>query len=445
MRSSLTVFTCLLLLAGMVQCMATSSPPDNGAEPNCEQDKDVIDFGSVAVGEAKVDSVTVSAGDVEGDDDHITYAVTLVDPDFHLWDPQAQQVIAQFDIDLTYPADTTIHVRFAPQSAGQKVDTLVLGNDCDGVVLTGVGVGVAPGDWVVDGSLGVALYDLWGSSTQVFACGAGGEVAHRLGDPGEWTLMLGTGIADVPLWSCWGFEGEHLWVGGGVANMGATYARAWRYDLDAESWSSFDESTMLDCYGSIWGTDDCSLYLGGAAISGDSPNAEYWDCDELDGFIIGYSYDLVSGIFGSGPEDVWAVKASAFDSLYHFDGTSWTGTKEAFMTAALHDVWVAPGGEAFAVGEEGAIYHWNGATWADHTLAGVDEALHGVWGAAAYDVYAVGASASIYHWDGNVWLPQAAPAAVTGTIRAVWGRGAVEVYAVTEGGYVIRAGTRGSR
>jgi len=443
MRSSMSVITCLLILAGTVQCTPTGGPAQTDTELDCEQDTDAIDFGSVAVGAAKVDSVTVSAGDVAGDDDHITATVALADPDFHLWDPQAGHAIAQFDLDLTHPADTVVHVRFAPQSEGQKVADLELGNDCADVALSGVGIGGASGDWVVDGSLGVALHDVWGTATRVFACGAGGNVAQRTGDPGEWSLMLGTGIDDVPLRACWGFEGGHLWVGGGVVDGGATSAKAWRYDLVAESWAPFAESTMLDCYGSLWGTDDCSLFLGGSPISDGLPNAEYWNCVELDDFVIGQGYDLVSGLFGSGPEDVWAAKASAFDSLYHYDGSGWTGTKEAFMTAALHDVWVAPAGEAFAVGDGGAIYYWNGDTWADHTLD-IDVDFHGVWGADAGDVYAVGTDATIYHWDGNIWLPEYVTPGPFGTIHAAWGRSADEVYAVTEGGYVLRGGTRRS-
>ncbi len=435
MRSSFFRCLSLLFIVGLLSCTAPE-PVDTGIPRVCGQDRTSIDFGVVNIGESLVETVTISARRVLSMDDHLIYTLILDHPDFHLWDPVAEEALDEFLIDLEFPEEVMVSIRFSPSSGGNKSAVLVLGNDCDDLSLAGRG-GVV-GEWAIDGQpTEYDLYDIWGSSTQTFVCGDHGVVANKVGWDGSWSVMAGTGISDIPILSCWGFEGDIVWFVGGISDFGMTYAKAHRYVLAAETWAEFLQSTMLDHYGSVWGASECDVYFGGSAIGGFMPNFAHWDCVDYEEFIIGMEYDPVSGIFGSGADDIWAVQANAYDSLYHYDGDKWESTKEAFMTQALYDVWVASGGETFAVGANGAIYYFDGTDWLDHTLPSSTDTLFGVWGANAMDVYAVGTKGSIYHYDGNIWQAQTAPSGVTGNLYAVWGRSANEIYAVGEDGCVI--------
>jgi hypothetical protein len=64
-------------------------------------------------------------------------------------------------------------------------------------------------------------------------------------------------------------------------------------------------------------------------------------------------YVSAEAIAGSGPNDVWVTG----DRTLHFDGTRWSDVGANGLT----DVWVAGPGNVFLAG--GALVHWNGAGW----------------------------------------------------------------------------------
>jgi hypothetical protein len=145
--------------------------------------------------------------------------------------------------------------------------------------------------------------------------------------------------------------------------------------------------------------------------------------------------DLLA-VAGGGVRDVWAVGAHLHTQ--HWDGDSWTlhrapawtGPDGTVSLPTLNGVWVAPGGEAFAVGRLGAIYEWTGGAWRA-MRSPTDLDLKGIWGAAADDVWAVGAG-GIFHYDGAAWSP-----ALPGfDFTAIAGRGADDIWVVGAGGRV---------
>lgn len=117
----------------------------------------------------------------------------------------------------------------------------------------------------------------------------------------------------------------------------------------------------------------------------------------------------LSGVWGSGPDDVWMVGGQVEAAeIYHFDGSAWSPV-EAPAVPLL--VWVYGFGpdDVWAVGTEGGVVHWDGATWA--TLdPGTTGDLWGVWGTSSNDLWVVGGAPdsgepTLLHYDGATFTP----------------------------------------
>ena len=91
------------------------------------------------------------------------------------------------------------------------------------------------------------------------------------------------------------------------------------------------------------------------------------------------------GVWGSGPNDVWAVGDAG---ILHWDGSAWTAVSSG-TTAYLEGVWGSGANDVWAVGDVGTILHWDGSAWTSAS-SGTTFALFGVWGSGANDVWAVG-------------------------------------------------------
>ena len=72
----------------------------------------------------------------------------------------------------------------------------------------------------------------------------------------------------------------------------------------------------------------------------------------------------------------------------------------------LRDVWVAPSGQAWAVGDAGLVFHFDGSAWRyDTTIAdadGVSHLLLAISGTSEQDLWAIDRD-RVYHFDGKGW------------------------------------------
>jgi hypothetical protein len=104
------------------------------------------------------------------------------------------------------------------------------------------------------------------------------------------------------------------------------------------------------------------------------------------------------GVWGSGPNDVWAVGTDRM----HWDGQKWSQHWEGpgsgndrvggVWGSGPNDVWVVAG----RWGDDGGwILHWNGGTWSEQSSG--SKPLSGIWGSSPGDVWAVGAAGTILH------------------------------------------------
>ena len=380
---------------------------------------------------------------------------TIACDDFRFIDPISLQPTATLDFsDPSYPYDhnpasgvysTELTIRFAPLTVGTKdcdINIVKSGDDAyDCPTLSLNGISVEPsGHWTWFAYVTTYdLFDVYGDDNQVYACGDQGTVIRHTHGDAQFNAWMEEDFGEIPLDAIWVDESGVVWVGGGIVDGGYTYAKAYYNTDGSTSWTDFVQGWLCDMVTSRWGTSSCAIYFGGPAISGMMPTIFYWDCATLATGDLGFGYEKVTGIHGSGPEDVWAVLDMSMYNAYHYDGVGWALLREAWMDQALYDVWVAYDGQAWAVGANGAIYHWSGIAWTDQSISGETRTIYGIWGFATSNIYAVGADGLFYHYDGS-WEEIAMPGGPSSeTFYAVWGKSAPRyIYAVGTNGTTIR-------
>jgi len=138
----------------------------------------------------------------------------------------------------------------------------------------------------------------------------------------------------------------------------------------------------------------------------------------------------LSGVWGSGPDDVWVVGGDDdAGEAWHFDGGSWSEVSLPEGTPLL--VWVHgfSATDVLAVGLDGAAVRWDGEAWSA-LETGTDEDLWGVFGFSSDDVWVVGGDADvgdplILHWDGAAFSEEVLPSEQNPrgatTLFKVWG------------------------
>ena len=161
----------------------------------------------------------------------------------------------------------------------------------------------------------------------------------------------------------------------------------------------------------------------------------------------------VSAISGS---DIWAVGNNSHTLAEHWNGSSWSivstpnsGVGENILNgvsgSAPGDVWQV-GYFAFGTWKQTLVQHWNGAEWSVVPSPNTDNrlnVLNGVTAISASDAWAVGNAHSgqapanqatlVLHWDGIAWsiIPSPSPgAAGLNTLYAVSANSANDVWAV---------------
>lgn len=123
----------------------------------------------------------------------------------------------------------------------------------------------------------------------------------------------------------------------------------------------------------------------------------------------------INDIWGSSPDNVWAVTTGGLYHLWHYDGQTWAPESlSIFMNGfsiygfAEDDIWVG--------GSDGKLYHFNGLEWKmafQYTFENMyDASIWSIWGDSPSDIYAVGDleetdgptyRSFLLHYDGKTW------------------------------------------
>ena len=159
------------------------------------------------------------------------------------------------------------------------------------------------------------------------------------------------------------------------------------------------------------------------------PGSVWWECvfflDKNNGWVGGYGISrwdgskwhsesdvgFITALFFNSPTDGWAVSKYS-ESIYHYDGTTWTRVHDDPWGIELYSVWFtspergwAGGSEAKAVDQSNIMEYKNGKwryylgpNWEE----GIKRDVYGLHFSGDNNGWAVGQTT--YRWDGDNWL-----------------------------------------
>jgi len=315
------------------------------------------------------------------------------------------------------------------------------------------------------------LTSIWGSGkNDVWVVGSAGTIAHF--DGTTWTTIP-SGTKET-LRAVWGSSATDVWV---VSTPGVLlHGNGWNagtasFDLAPEIPRVVDNVATLTL--AVWGSSPDDVWLGGEPMPLDwdlSEHAPAWRKADPGGGVgwenvfVARSTDRVTvrSIWGSGPNDVWAVGGDD-DEVFNPDGTqsvvsrgrtfhaSSDGSGGALQwkeldsqsSSILYAVWGSGPGDVWAVGRRGTIRRFKtGASRWETVSSPTTENLRGLWGSGPSDVWAVGDNGTLLHFDGASWETSSAafPPGPKPNLYGVWGSGADDVWAVGEDGLLHFSG-----
>ena len=277
----------------------------------------------------------------------------------------------------------------------------------------------------ISGLWGSAADDVWAvgwtfDATPIFDLGSGRAlVLHWNGL--AWDRIPSTWPWATSLSGVWGSRSDDVWAVGAGSDI---------VHWDGHAWSAPPGTphVALDC---IWGSGPDDVWAFGYDESG--LGALHWDGqgwtkrELLDASVLGVSGPLGSAslAWGSGRDDIWVVTsfqvASKLPSLFlHWDGHSWSrdSSLDAQVAASMYvaGMWGTGPDDVWAVGEgasRGIAVHWDGTRWSAVTsVSSADNmAFKSVWSSSPNDVW-IGTettdptaltSGGVLHWDGQSW------------------------------------------
>jgi photosystem II stability/assembly factor-like uncharacterized protein len=152
----------------------------------------------------------------------------------------------------------------------------------------------------------------------------------------------------------------------------------------------------------------------------------------------------VSGVWGSAPEDVFAVGGGETGAVFHFDGKAWSRMELPAGSGLLAWVFGFGRDDVYAVGLHGLVLHYDGHAWT-RLETGTDAQLWGVFGHAKNDVWMVGGDPFagpplLLHFDGTTFTQVTLPASENPvhalSLFKVWGIGG-RTWAVGQRGLIV--------
>lgn len=297
------------------------------------------------------------------------------------------------------------------------------------------------------------LRAIWGrSASDIYVAGTYGMVLHYNGS--SWSPMNTTWPDDYIL-GLWGFQSEGLFACGTLGLLlyydGTSWIRLDRFTRRflTDAWSSSPSDIfVVGSGGAIYHYDGTSwttmnggselLVNTGASVWGSSPSNVY---TAVANHILHYSGSAWTTTF-TAPEDVsfcairgispsnvfavgWNPSGIGDGGIWHYDGSSWSPMDIPAETPILRAVWVHSSGEAFAVGDRGAILYFNGLSWTSMSN-GTFDYFDGVWGSSPEDVFVSGGGV-VSHYNGTSWTPMKCTGC---SLRGVWGSAANDLFSL---------------
>lgn len=290
-----------------------------------------------------------------------------------------------------------------------------------------------------------ALTSVWGSGpSDVWAVGSGGTIVHW--DGSAWKLTPTAPATQNTLRGVWGSGPNDIWAvsrtdvifhSTGFANGTATWTPA------PGPGAALPEQRAATA---IWGTSATDVRIAFLPrFLFDPTPAMYnqwvkgnddWSVSRGDGAIFA---------FWGTANDVWYVadnsETNGWQRAMTVHGTPNTKGEmewalvESQSTSTLEGIWGSGPNDLWAVGDNGTIRHLGASkTLWDVIASPTTDALHAVWGTASNNVWAVGDNGTILHFDGQSWMKSSAAFEIGKKPRlaAIWGSGPNDVWIVGE-------------
>ena len=230
-------------------------------------------------------------------------------------------------------------------------------------------------------------------------------------------LLRARGLTDVSLLGAWSAS-EAVSYAVGVEGV------MLRTDDGGATWHRVELSVNPDFTG-VWGSGPNDVFAVGS-----------------NGLVIHYdgtgwavqpsgTSSLLLGVFGLGPDDVYAVGVNV---ALHYDGTTWSPMPGTEGTE-LWGIWADGPDDVFATGQNGVILRWDGERWS-RMASPTPYILFGLWGTSAADVWAAGIRGTVLHYDGIDWRPVTVPSG--GDFFALTGRSRSDLLIAGNAGLVLR-------
>jgi hypothetical protein len=192
----------------------------------------------------------------------------------------------------------------------------------------------------------------------------------------------------------WGTGADDVYIVGSTKSSGGYITFGIIFHLSGGSWSSLAPVPPNGYYGplaAIWGSGTSTRFIT-------SMEGEIIRNADRDYF---YQYSALRSVWGSGPDDVYAVGYStqmgaAFGMVFHRTGTSWNMLipPSGMGNFLFNGIWGSGSTDIYVVGRPAVIYHGRGGSWVTDSQPGTSD-LYAVWGTDPRNVYVVGDSGTV--------------------------------------------------
>jgi hypothetical protein len=259
--------------------------------------------------------------------------------------------------------------------------------------------------------------------------GVPGTGAILFWDGANWNVYLGA-IPGAILRSVWMISSTDAWAVGDMIGANPTAIR-----VTGTTWGGPMSISALGVSGlrSVVATDSNDAWAVG--VFGSSTNIIKWAAPTwvtVSSPILANLYSISKDRAGS---DFWAVGAGG-TIMRSMDGNTWTawsspvGPGPVFpVTPNLYSIFMRTSGDAWAVGQFGAIIHWDGNSWSSYESSPTTNDLYSVYTTSATSGLAVGEAGTILNLSpGPSWSVVAS--GVTVLLRGVFVLPSGEAWAV---------------
>jgi hypothetical protein len=236
------------------------------------------------------------------------------------------------------------------------------------------------------------------SAANVIAVGKGGQSAILRFDGAAWVnVSVADGLGFLQgVWAA--SEAEFF-----VVSYEKTDGIAGRFD--GANWTIFEDNLPPLLF-AVWGASPSDVFIGGYGISHFDGNvwtsAPGIDDTEMYCSFWGSSATDVFAVGNPGSPDAGPFTAPAYPSvIVHYDGQSWSEMRRN-ATDVLSGIWGTSPTDVFAVGGSEAaeniwqdtILHYDGSSWSVMDRGSFPVYLRNAWGSSPGDVFAVGYDAN---------------------------------------------------